>query len=191
MGEDKAFTCLAGKPLIMHTHSRLQDQSSEIIISANTGQDQYQTLLPDSQIITDTVQPSRGPLEGILTALRYGQDKQHGSWLLSTTVDCPFIPLELGRRLMQLAAATSADCVISTSKGKRHYLSSLWKLNLRDKLDQHLLKGRYDVRSFLKTLSVAEVDFSDQPLDPFINVNTKDDLAHAELVLQSSEFGNT
>jgi len=185
MGEDKAFIYFFGKALVLHVAERLSTQCDQLLFSSNRDADNFSTLGITAPIIADKHIPPRGPLEGILAGLKYLQSTHSDAqYLISSPVDCPIIPKDLVERLLKRAEEKNAECCSAEYEGRGHYLSALWSTKLTTKLEQHLSKGRYDVRSFMKTIATEKVDFSDYASDPFMNINTKNDLLAAEKLSQ-------
>ena len=103
-------------------------------------------------------------------------------------VDCPFFP----KNVVTTLAATLAgpeDIALAASAGRLHPVFGLWPAALAPALagwlaDPPTLK----VHAFLDDHAPRMVEFplvetALGPLDPFFNVNTPDDLAHARRLL--------
>ena len=57
----------------------------------------------------------------------------------------------------------------------------LWSVGLREALRQAIVvEGLHKVDAWTRRYRVATVDWAAEPLDPFFNANTLDDLAEAE-----------
>ena len=80
---------------------------------------------------------------------------------------------------------------VASSGGKRHPTFALWPTELRDALRHFLVdENNRRVSAFIDRHDFVEVDFpilaaGGHEIDPFFNINTPDDLAEAELLLQS------
>jgi molybdopterin-guanine dinucleotide biosynthesis protein A len=190
MGENKAFSLLNGRPLIAHVYEILNAQCSQIMISSNDHIGLDKALPHDTHYIRDRVHPSRGPLEGILSALQF-RTEYADDWLLSSPVDCPLIPKNLAEQLIaQVNNDEKIDCAFASYKKRGHYLSAIWRPSIRHTLEDHLAKGPYDVRSFLNKLNAIEVDFSECSVDPFININTQADLEYVASLSSETSKGH-
>jgi molybdenum cofactor guanylyltransferase len=188
MGRDKATVTLGGRSLLDHVVTRLLPQVSAVALNA------HDTLsAPDGlPIVQDVVAGHRGPLAGILTAMRHGAGHHpHASHVLTVPIDSPFLPRDLVARLAEEAHANDA-IAIAASADAMHPVCGLWPVSLADALQAFLDSPEEPrVKTFLEGHRTALVDFplietANGPLDPFLNVNTPDDLKKAETFLQES-----
>ncbi|MDR3520530.1 MAG: molybdenum cofactor guanylyltransferase MobA [Acidocella sp.] len=167
-GADKAFVTLDGIPLISHLLTRLTPQVHRIAISANGDAARFAEfglpVLPD-------LHQGKGPLAGVAAGLAWAADIGAAA-LLTVPVDTPFIPHNLAERL---SPAPSVGCY----QGRQHHLAALWPVDCLPMLERFLEpEGKYKVRDFLKLIHARQVSFN-APYDPFMNINTPDDLAAA------------
>lgn len=172
MGADKIGVLLAGKALVAHVADRIAPQTHRLMVNAPTGTDIAYPLLPD------TLPDRPGPLAGILAAMRHaesiGTDK-----VLTVPVDSPFLPRNLAERL---AMAADVDIIAVARSGSRvHPVAALWPAGLASDLENWLADPTHRrLTDFLARHPVVEVEFTAEPIDPFFNINTPDDLARAE-----------
>ncbi len=95
-------------------------------------------------------------------------------------VDTPFAPLNL-------LAALSPAAAVACYGGRQHHLVAHWPVTLRPALEQFLAApGAYRVRDALALCAARPVDFAG-PFDPFLNINTQEDLAAARARLEEQE----
>jgi molybdopterin-guanine dinucleotide biosynthesis protein A/very-short-patch-repair endonuclease len=97
MGQDKAFVQLGDTTLLEHVYQRLSPQCEHILISTNSDDPRFSGF----QTISDSVTGQLGPLAGILAGLK--AIKNTHEWLVTTPVDCPFLPYDLVDRFMSEA----------------------------------------------------------------------------------------
>jgi molybdopterin-guanine dinucleotide biosynthesis protein A len=77
--------------------------------------------------------------------------------------------------------AERADMAVAASGGRSHPVFALWPVTLAEPLRQAIVGEEIrKVDRFTARYRVATADFADQPIDPFFNINTPDDLAEAE-----------
>ncbi|HQT65156.1 MAG: molybdenum cofactor guanylyltransferase [Acidocella sp. 20-57-95] len=167
-GADKAFVMLNGQPLISHLLTRLTPQVPNIAISANGDATRFDgfglPVLPD-------LLAGKGPLAGVAAGLTWAMDIG-ATALLTVPVDTPFIPDNLAARL---TPAPTVACY----QGRQHHLVALWPAAVLPMLERFLEPdGQYKVRDFLKLIRARQVNFN-APTDPFLNINTPEDLAAA------------
>jgi molybdopterin-guanine dinucleotide biosynthesis protein A len=181
-GVDKALVPLAGKPLIAHVVDRLAPQVSALAISANGDPDRFDRLgLP---VLPDPVPDRPGPLAGVLAGLEWARVAHpEARRLLSVPVDCPLLPADL---MARLAAAGGEDAVVmAASGGRRHPVVALWPVRLAPALRAGLTDGTArKVEAFAGGGSQAVVEWPIAPFDPFLNINTAEDLAAAAALLR-------
>ncbi len=123
-----------------------------------------------------------GPLAGILAGLDWAAaHRPNAQWILSAPGDCPFLPRDLVARLRQAVSVEGAELAVAASQGRSHPVIGLWKVTLRDALREALVvEGLRKVQGWTERHRVATVAWPAEPLDPFFNINTIEDLAEAE-----------
>ncbi|WP_137137046.1 molybdenum cofactor guanylyltransferase MobA [Rhizobium sp. FKY42] len=176
MGRDKAEVLLAGTRLVDRVAARLRHQNLSVFLNAP---DDLETSLP---LVPDTLEGHRGPLAGILAAMRHAASAPHPmNHVLTVPIDSPFMPLNLAAKL-NTAVTSDESIVIATSQGTLHPVVGFWPIRLVDDL-QAFLEGPENprVKTFLSSHQTAYVDFPEietplGPVDPFFNVNTPEDL---------------
>lgn len=174
-GEEKAFLPLAGVSLIERVMSRIAPQVNEIIINANGAPDRFAGL--KRTVIADVLDLGT-PLAGLHAALKHGE--AHGfEAVLTVPSDTPFLPLNLVKRLSDAGAATGA--AVAMSGGQVHHLTGLWSVAIATPLEAMLKDGK--LRRVMDLSEVFAVETAEWPVDavdPFLNINTPEDLAAAE-----------
>jgi molybdopterin-guanine dinucleotide biosynthesis protein A len=179
-GGDKPMRPIGGRPILARAIARLKPQCDGLILSANGDPARFKDFaLP---VIPDTVKNHPGPLAGILAGLDWAAaNRPEISWVLSVAADCPFLPRDLVARLHQARAEQDAELAVAASGGRSHPVIGLWQVGLREEL-RHALVAE-DIRkvgSWTARYRLATVAWPTEPLDPFFNANTVDDIAEAE-----------
>jgi molybdopterin-guanine dinucleotide biosynthesis protein A len=172
-GADKAFLRLAGQPLISHLLTRLAPQAARMAVSANGDPARFQPYgLP---VLADGVLAGKGPLAGVAAGLAWAASIGADA-LFTIPVDTPFIPADVIARLAPAPAA-------AVWQGRQHHLVALWPVGfLPALLDFLAAPGAYKVRDALALAAARQVAFEGGQ-DPFLNINTPEDLAVAERLL--------
>ena len=123
-----------------------------------------------------------GPLAGILAALDWtAAHRPDVRFVLSAAADCPFLPRDLVARLERARAEQNAELAVASSGGQSHPVIGLWSVALRGELRHALVEE--DVRKidrWTARYKLATVSWPTEPLDPFFNANTMDDIAEAD-----------
>ncbi|WP_027174074.1 molybdenum cofactor guanylyltransferase MobA [Methylobacterium sp. 10] len=184
-GGDKPLRILAGRTLLHRVVERFTPQCGlGVILNANGDPARFAGF--PGPIVPDGVPDHPGPLAGILAALDHAA-AQHPSatHVASVTGDAPFLPHDLVERLA--AEGDGAPIAMASSAGREHFAVALWALSLRGDLRTTLVeRGERRVGAFLARHGAAAVDWPAKPVDPFLNINTPEDLAMAEAFLETS-----
>jgi molybdenum cofactor guanylyltransferase len=179
-GGDKPLCKIGDHTILSRVIARLEPQCERLFLSANGDPMRFASFgLP---VIADGVKQHPGPLAGILAGLDWvAAHRPNTQWILSVPGDCPFLPRDLVVRLRQAVSAEDAELAVAASQGRSHPVIGLWKVALRDALREALVvEGLRKVQVWTERYRVATVAWPDEPLDPFFNVNTVEDLAEAE-----------
>ena len=185
-GDDKALLSLAGRRLVDHVASRLAPHVGRLAISANGDPDRFG--LPGVAVLPDTIPGGLGPLAGVLAGLEWAATLPGVTGLVSVATDTPFLPGDLAERL---AAARSGpgSLVVAESGGRIHPVDALWPVAAAADLRRFLEAGEtYRAMRFIEQAGYTSVSFGPVALpggtvDPFFNVNTREDLATAARLL--------
>jgi molybdopterin-guanine dinucleotide biosynthesis protein A len=188
-GGDKPLRMLADTPMMSHVIRRLAPQVDEMAISANGDPIRFSAYgLP---VLADSGPAGQaGPLSGVLSGLEWLRRETSCYRLLTVAGDTPFFPADLAHRLSAAAEGYPERVAVSSSGERRHPVFALWPVSLADELALFLVEGKtFKVNAFLESVDVATVEFplmpiADSKIDPFFNVNTPEDLAEAEEILQ-------
>jgi molybdopterin-guanine dinucleotide biosynthesis protein A len=186
-GGDKPMRTIGGRTILDRVIARLKPQCDGLILNANGDPARFAAFgLP---VIADTVQDFPGPLAGILAALDWtAANRPDVGWILSAAADCPFLPRDLVPRLQQARIEEGAQLAVAASAGQTHPVIGLWSVALRDELRHALVKE--DIRKidrWTARYKLATVTWPAEPLDPFFNANTMDDIAEAERLAELDE----
>jgi molybdenum cofactor guanylyltransferase len=188
-GGDKPLREIGGRTILARVIARLEPQCQCLAINANGDPRRFASFgLP---VIADGVKDTPGPLAGILAALDWAAaNRPDAAFILTAPGDCPFLPRDLVARLSQALIAESADLAVAASRGQSHPVIGLWSVALRDALRQALIvEGLRKVGQWTAGTRLATVAWPAEPLDPFFNANTVDDLAEAEKLAAVDDRG--
>jgi len=181
-GGDKSLLPLAGKPLLAHVMDRLLPQVDQMVLNANGDLDRFKGFgLP---VVADSIDDFAGPLAGILAGMDYAH--AHGfQRILVVAADTPFFPRDLSYWLFE--GCYKINIAKTANDSDRHNLHptfGLWDVDLRDDLRAALKSDMRKVMGFVKQQDWRSVEWADQGYDPFFNVNTPEDMAQAEQMIQ-------
>lgn len=179
-GGDKPMREIGGRTIVEHVIARLAPQCDRLVLNANGDPARFSRFgLP---VIADTVADYPGPLAGVLAALDWTAESQaDAQWVVSVAGDCPFLPHDLVERFHQARVAEDAQLCVAASGGRSHPVIGLWNVGLRHDLRQALVvEGMRKIDRWTARYRLATVSWPSDPVDPFFNANTLDDLAAAE-----------
>ena len=179
-GGDKPMRRIGGRTILERVIARLKPQCDGLILNANGDPARFAAFsLP---VIADGVADFPGPLAGVLAALDWAAaNRPEVSLVLSAAADCPFLPRDLVSRLVGALRDENAELAVAASDGQSHPVIGLWSVALRDELRRSLVVE--DIRKidrWTARYKLATVTWPTEPLDPFFNANTMDDIAEAE-----------
>ena len=179
-GGDKGLLKLGGETILTRIANRLAPQVSPLLLNANGPAERFGLALP---VVPDTLPGNPGPLAGILAGLDHLTRTAPGTqFLLTVPGDCPFLPRDLAARLAAAAGETGAAYAVSG--GREHPVVGLWPLASRDALRRLLVEeDERRMMRWARHIGAAPVEWPQAPVDPFLNLNTPEDLVAAERLL--------
>jgi molybdopterin-guanine dinucleotide biosynthesis protein A len=182
-GGDKALIEIGGAPILDRVLARLGPACAEVIFNANGDPARFAVYrLP---VVADDVPDFAGPLAGVLAGLDWAaQNRPDLGWVASAPADCPFLAGDGVPRLHEAARARGLPLACASSGAWRHPVIGLWPVALRDDLRRALLsEGLRKIEAWTARHGVALADWPAEPIDPFFNVNTPDDIVEAQRLL--------
>lgn len=193
IGGDKALVPLAGRALVAHVARRLAPQVSTLILNANGDAGRFEAL--GLAVVPDETADLAGPLAGVLAALSWlARERPQTRALASVPADAPFLPDDLVARLDEaLRADGRAQVAVAQSRGQRHHVVGLWRMEAAGYVAAALARGERKAETVVDRLGAVAVPFADvdiggEAVDPFFNINTQEDLAFAEEVLSRARL---
>jgi molybdopterin-guanine dinucleotide biosynthesis protein A len=183
-GGDKCRRLISGTSIIDRVIAALRPQTNLLLLSANGPPERFSDL--GLTVIGDGETELQGPLGGLLSAMSWiAENAPSITGLVSAPADSPFLPADLVDRLQAAATQGPGEIAMASSGGRKHPVAALWPLGLRDALAETLAApGSRSVLKFANRFKVVTEEFSVDPVDPFFNVNTPEDLAAAEKLAQ-------
>ena len=195
LGSNKPLQRVAGKPLICHVIEGVSGLSDEVlvVIAREAPRNDFVKVLPDYVRVLNDEPEGKSPLIGIVTALRAVKSR----YAVVLTCDIPFVNSQVIKLLLK--RAENADAVVP--RWKTGYLEPLQAVYRReptlDEAEKALRTGGLSTADLIKRLARVifvsvedEIRIIDPKLRTFFNVNTKEDLAKAELILEHKAEGH-
>jgi molybdopterin-guanine dinucleotide biosynthesis protein A len=187
-GGDKPLKEIGGRTILERAIERLSPQCDALILNANG--DPARFAATGLAVVADDVPGFAGPLAGILAALDWAaRDRPAVEWVVSAAADSPFLPRDLVLRLHAARAAAGVPLACATSGGQAHPVNALWPVALRGDLRHALVvEDMRKIDRWTARHGVAHASWPAEPVDPFFNANTPEDVAEAErLALRHGE----
>ncbi len=180
-GGDKGLLTLGDKPILTHVIERLSPQVADVALNANGDPARFEDYgLP---VLPDSIGDYPGPLAGVLAGLDWAAE-QGATHIVTAAADTPFFPADLVPRLMLAAETEDKPIALARTENGRHPTFGLWPVDLRDDLRRALEEGVRKVVQWTDSHGTAMADFPALGFDPFFNVNTPDDLAEAQRLME-------
>ncbi len=183
-GEDKSQVKLNDKRLIDYILTEIITEFNEILIIANNSID----FMPSPKIIkVEDDEKDLGPLGGILTAMKWiNKNKKNYKWISTFPSDTPFFNKTILNNFYKKININKGQLFFIKSNQTRHNIFGLWSIELLDQLEEDLMiKGERKVELWANKVGVQTIDMQFKNKDPFFNINTKEDLEQAKLIMQT------
>jgi molybdopterin-guanine dinucleotide biosynthesis protein A len=186
-GQHKGLLHVAGRPMIRHVAERLAPQVLALAISVHGAGAEFASL--GAPLIADAASEQHGPLAGVLAGMIWAREThRRARWIATASCDAPFCPDDYVGALLTAALAPPPNgprIAIAASNGRSHFAFGLWPVALSADLSAYLDSGERRMQGWIARHSHVVAEFPPllcdaQPLDPFFNVNTPDDLATAQ-----------
>ena len=175
-GVTKATISVGGLTLLERVRAALMPQARTVLLSiAGHQADAPWAEQAGLSLVSDPIHDG-GPMGGIAGALVWARAyAPEAAAVVSVPVDVPFIPPDLVARLTQedgIAVAVSGDM--------QHPAIAAWPLAVADDVLAAVGRGEVALHRWQARHPVRAVSWPTTPYDPFLNINTADDLRAAE-----------
>ena len=183
-GEDKSLAKLGSKSLIEHVIHKVRGKFKKILIISN--KDIKIKESKDITIIPDCIEGNLGPLVGVLTAMKWSKNiKENYRWIATFPSDTPFFDISIVEQYKKEITTNNSNLYFVRSNEKRHNIFGLWSIDLLDILENDLVKNNFrKVEDWANKIGVKTININFNKFDPFLNINTKEDLNKAERILK-------
>ena len=173
---NKVQSQLAGRALLDHVRDRLEPQVDQLIVNGDSA-------ICGEAAVVDVIDGAKGPLVGLYSAL-ISEQLSAAEFLMMVPCDGPFIPTNLVAELYREIQLADADIACVRYGGVAQPTFSLWHKRVTPAVEQALLvKKQGGFKPLLASLDSRYLDWPEQVVNPFFNINTQDDLVEAEALL--------
>mgnify|MGYP003950398311 FL=1 len=182
-GQDKSQVKLQGKILIDYILSEIVDEFNETLIVTNNP---ISFMSSDKIFLTKDFKNGLGPLGGVFTAMKWikENDKKY-NWISTFPTDTPFFTKKELKNFYENIKIDDSKLFFIKSKKTRHNIFGLWSMDLMDQLESDLLKGERKVELWANSVGVSTINIEYKKIDPFFNINTKEDLEKAIKIMDN------
>ena len=180
---NKVQALLAGKTLLEKVVERLAPQVGSLFINGDPALCAGACGDHFYPFIDDKLDDFQGPLTGLYSALVSDQLSDAG-YLMLTPCDGPFIPDNLVAELYMLIVSNNADVACIRYQGAAQPTFTLWNKSVLGAVESALLVDKNGgFKPLLQTLHAVYLNWPEQPVNPFFNINSREDLALAEAIV--------
>ena len=140
----------------------------------------------DKIFLTKDFKNGLGPLGGVFTAMKWikENDKKY-NWISTFPTDTPFFKKKELKNFYKNIKISDSKLFFIKSKETRHNIFGLWSMDLMDQLESDLLKGERKVELWANSVGVNIINIKYKKIDPFFNINTKEDLEKAIKIMDN------
>tara|TARA_B100001540_G_C15783709_1_gene632180 strand:- start:1419 stop:2027 length:609 start_codon:yes stop_codon:yes gene_type:complete len=182
-GQDKSQVKLQGKILIDYILSEIVDEFNETLIVTNN---LINFMSSDKIFLTKDFKNGLGPLGGVFTAMKWvKENNKKYNWISTFPTDTPFFKKKELKNFYKNIKISDSKLFFIKSKKTRHNIFGLWSMDLMDQLESDLLKGERKVELWANSVGVSIINIEYKKIDPFFNINTKEDLEKAIKIMNN------
>mgnify|MGYP001388549130 CR=1 FL=1 len=174
-GFDKSLIKINNKTLLETTYNLVKKQLSNVVVNSNINL--KKELKSNIKVFPDQIPGFLGPLSGIFSGMKCAKKNfSNCKWIASFPVDSIFFPKNF-IEVMTNKINDRTQVVCAKSNGRIHPVFALWSLDLIDDLEKALIKeGVRKIDEWTRRYNLEIVNFESKNIDPFFNINTKEDL---------------
>ena len=178
-GEDKSEVKLGDKTLLEHTLDKIKSKFNTIIIVSNN------KIIKNYITIKDCIEGQLGPLVGALSAMKWIKKNNYSyNWIITFPCDTPFFNISIIDKFIKVSKLNDSLLYFAKSAEKWHNIFGLWSVKLIETLEKDIIENNHrKVEKWANKIGVKTVNIPYDNIDPFFNINTKDDLAEAKKIL--------
>lgn len=172
-GGNKPFQPFTSSTLIEQVIDRLKPQVERLAINTGAPDHPLTQRLSDLglPVLTDDTCAGRGPLSGVLTAMRWAVSNGEAQ-IITAPCDMPFLPDDYVARLQSVAPEVAGYFCTT----REHPLCAIWPVLHFSELERALTGSDrgVPVRRFLDQIGAVKLNGADEPC--FLNINSAEDI---------------
>ena len=182
-GQDKNQIKLGDKTLLEHVLSKISNKFEEILIVSSHNQEIQK--LENVTVIPDCLE-DLGPLAGVLSSMKWiVENQKQYKWIATFPSDTPFFKNSIVEEYKKKVRKNDSSLYFVKSNNKRHNIFGLWSIDLLETLENDLIKNNFrKVETWANKIGVKTITIKVKKFDPFLNINTREDLEEAKKILK-------
>ena len=185
-GQDKSQVKLQDKLLIDYILSEIIDEFNETLIVANK---KINFMSSNNISIVKDFKSGLGPLGGVLTAMKWiKKNNKKYQWISTFPSDTPFFTKKELKFFHKKIKIDESKLFFVKSQKTRHNIFGVWSVDLIDRLESDLLAGERKVEVWANSIGVNTINIEYKSVDPFFNINTKDDFDKALKIINDDKL---
>lgn len=182
-GQDKSQVKLHNKLMIDYILKEIVNEFEETLIIAN---EPIKFMRSENISITKDFKKGLGPLGGVLSAMKWvKENNKKYKWISTFPSDTPFFTKKELKYFYENIRHNESKLFFIKSKETRHNIFGLWSLDLIDQLESDIHKGERKVELWANSIGVKTINIDYKKIDPFFNINTKEDLEKAIKIMKN------
>tara|TARA_B100000902_G_scaffold391257_1_gene441606 strand:- start:4075 stop:4680 length:606 start_codon:yes stop_codon:yes gene_type:complete len=180
-GYNKSEALLGDKILIDYILEEILKQFEELLIVANEPIKYFQS---NKILKIEDYKKDLGPLGGVLSAMKWVKENEKNyKWISTFPSDTPFFKIDIFNNFLSQVNERESELFFINSNNKRHNIFGLWSIDLIDQLEKDLENGVRKVEKWANNIGLKSINMKFENYDPFININTIEDLEKAKKLL--------
>jgi len=121
-----------------------------------------------------------GPLGGLLAALDWANSR-HAEAVITVPCDMPLLPEDLFERLRSEHRRHGGP-IVAASGGRVHPVCAFWPVSCRERIQRYVATDQRRLIGALNACGAIEAEWAVSPSNPFVNLNSRDDLERAAAI---------
>ncbi len=182
-GGDKGLQALGQRTVLDFVIERAAPQVRHLILNAHGDPARFADYhLP---VVPDFAPSHLGPLAGVLAGMAWARGNAPDcQWIATFPADTPFVPKDLVARLMLAMAVEQSEMACAASQNRTHPVIGLWPVARMADLEAALVsEGIRKIDEWTARYKISAAPFVATPVDPFFNINHREDLSKAQNLL--------
>ena len=169
--------------MIDYILKEIENEFEETLIIAN---EPIKFMRSENISITKDFKKGLGPLGGVLSAMKWvKENNKKYKWISTFPSDTPFFTKKELKYFYENIRHNESKLFFIKSKETRHNIFGLWSLDLIDQLESDIHKGERKVELWANSIGVKTINIDYKKIDPFFNINTKEDLEKAIKIMKN------